>query len=725
RWGNNLFVKNQLRQFNEPFSGMAAVKTRCYLPGCNGCEAGPAQNIGVKNGSLETGLDIGGHSGPFEIEVTTAKGSIRHMFQKSGHVERQSTKLTHNMTNDFFATLAPYEGTTQVYGRDVFIEKDRNRNENNALELISPAGDEANKIEILAKKTVKNARAVVFYFSDDCELKTREIALSKKIKKGEKIEVECLPPYSFIAVGGWNADNSRFFESWAIVFARSRMSVEINAPEDGGPLSSIEIELACTDMRSGNGIPCHGIIEVFDNRVESKSPKEQLVSAIGDSYRSLSGYTSNWRDLTGYGGADISNNLNMGQNDTAVSRSGHGPFSDVPKSHWAYKSLEELVRKKLPNDPNFKRYKNGQMMTRYEIALVISRLTDKKFSGAGLAKLNKLAMEFSDELGLLGVKLNGITGGVTISRNDVDAAKADMAALKKGGLGKFKLSVEDRTRFENKNAKNFKGASRTPNKFRANMKANIDDNVTSFLSYPDSNAQGTTAPNNPIAGNEPAAETNDRNMYLGYIDVKNFGGNNLVENIKSGRTTLTLGKGFVDAKEADGASDVKNKEKSAGSEYHETIRESLKLDKLPELIRESKKKVVFCCAVTTDKNGRARFGVQLPPQTGRCKIRFVALDRYDYLEKSKDIDVKKADCVETSVPALLIPGARVTASVHIPALSGEKIRLKISGACLEKEVSAEITEGKKDFEFELVGKNYGTLRVEAFKVMTTDQEIEI
>jgi len=762
RWGNKLFVKNQLRQFNEPLSGMAAVKTRCYLPGCNGCEAGPQQNIDIKNGSLETGFDIAGHSGPFEIEVTTAKGSIRHMFQKSGHVERQSTKLTHNMTNDFFATLAPYEGTTQVYGRDVFIEKSRNRNENDALELISPAGDETNKVGILAKKTVKNARAVVFYFGDDCELKTREIAISKKIKKGEKIEFECFPPYSFIAVGGWNEENSGFFESWAIVFARSRMSVEINAPEAGGPLSSIEIELACIDMRSGKGIPCHGIIEVFDNRVESKSPKEQLVSAVGDSYRSLSGYTSNWRDLTGYGDPDISGNLNMGRNDTGVNRSGRGPFSDVPKGHWAYGSLEGLARKKLPNDPNIKRYKNGKMMTRYEMALVIARLTDEKFNGADLAELDKLATEYVDELGLLGVKLNGINGVVTVMRNDVDAARADMDALKKGGLGKFKLSVQDRSRFENENAKSFKGSglsyeqinnSKRTNKFRANMKANIDDNVTSFLSYPDAKVHDTAPQNKPDGGNKSTTETKDRKMYLGYIDIKNFGGERNSDNSGAGSKAVTIGKGFKIGSEADGAVikknyrgtngagdhkwknvpagayyapgtnsnaavsqlDMEREEKMREDEYSEKIlREAETEEMLPEIIRDGEKKVVFCGAVTTDKNGRAKLSVQLPSQTGRCKIRFVTSDRYDYLEKSKDIDVKKANCVETSIPSLLIPGARVTASVHVTVRPGEKMRLKISGACLEKEVSVEITEGKKDFEFELVGKNYGALHIEIF-----------
>jgi len=614
RWGNKLFVKNQLREFNEPFAGRAVIKTRCYLPGCNGCEAGSPQDIDIKNGSLEIGLEIGVHSGPFEIEVATAKGSARHLFQKSGHIERQTTKLTHNLTNDFFATLAPYEGTSQVYGRGVFIEKGRNKNENDALEIISPVCDESNKIALLARKTVVNARAVVFYFGDDCELKTREIVLSKKIKKGEKTEIECFPPYCFIALAGWADDKSDCFESWAIVFAQPRISVEINAPDAARPKGSVDIDLKCSDRLSGRGIPCRGILEVFDNRVESKSPIEPLVSAIGDSYRSLGDRVSSWRDLTGYG--------------------------------------------------------NG--------------------------------------------------GDVSVIRNDMDSARRDLEMLKKGGLGKIKISVEDRIRFEENKFKpatsGGAGGSRFINRFRVNMKADIDDNVTGFFSMNDSTGHGA-APNYKGNGvNSGAAAGKSADIFLGYVNIKHFGGDNIIDNFRIGRQTFTLGKGYVADDEAESMLMMKNyRGTNVTSETKESGSvEKKREDRLPEIIREGEKKVVYCGAVATDKNGRARISVQLPPQTGRCKIRFVAFDKYDYLEKNRDIDVKKKNSVETSVQSFLMPGARVSGRVHIAGRPGEKMKLKLSGACLEKDVTMEVSEGNKDVEFELIGKNYGALRMEIF-----------
>ena len=732
RWGNGLFVKNQVREFNEPFTGKAAVKTRCYLPGCNGCEAGPSQDIDIRNGSLEVDLDIGGHSGPFEIEVTTPKGSVRHLFQKSGHIERQSTKLTHNMTNDFNATLAPYEGTSQIYGRDVFIEKGRNKNENDAFELTSPVCDESNKIEILARKDVVNARAVIFYFGDDCELKTREIVLSKRIKKGEKIELECFPPYCFVALAGCAADRLDCFESWAIVFAPSRISVEITAPEAGMPLSSIDIDLKCTDMRSGRGMPCRGILEVFDNRVESKSPKEPLVSAIGDSYRGLSDYTSNWVDLTGYGdGGNISNNLNIERNNTDINKSGRGIFSDVPKNHWSYKAIDKLLHKSSSAYYDTQKLKKGKLMTRYEIALAITRLINNKSGGADLNILQKLAVEFADELTLLGVNVQTLEEEVKAG-NVVDALKSDVEMLKKGGIGKFKITLEDRIRFEENN-KNLNagssniGNSRFVNRLRMNIKGQIDDNVSTFTSPQDSTIHGQAVQNKAVTGTgsyKGSAAGTNRDLFLGYIDTKKIGGSEIGKNFKQGRYTITVGKGYTLGDEADGAAANKNyrgsnsdvdhewKNVSAGAYYMET--NSGTEDRLPDVIREGEKKVVFCGTVVTDKNGRARVNVQLPPQMGRCNIRFVAIDNFDYLEKNKDIDVNKEIYVETSVPAFIIPGSHIIAKAHVAGRPGEKMTLKLSGACLEKEVSIEMPEGKNDFEFELVGKNYGALHMEIF-----------
>ena len=139
----------------------------------------------------------------------------------------------------------------------------------------------------------------------------------------------------------------------------------------------------------------------------------------------------------------------------AVSALAQGPFADVPTDHWAYDAVNELQQKGIVIGYPDGTFGGKRAMTRYEFAMAISRmlpmldpqLADKisalesrmkaaedKMGGtksegtpvpgddmsgyvtkADLAKVQKLADEFKDELAQLGV--------------DVDAVRKDMAAL--------------------------------------------------------------------------------------------------------------------------------------------------------------------------------------------------------------------------------------------------------------------------------------------------------
>jgi hypothetical protein len=84
-----------------------------------------------------------------------------------------------------------------------------------------------------------------------------------------------------------------------------------------------------------------------------------------------------------------------------------------------------------------------------------------------------------------------------------------------------------------------------------NIKGNIDDNVSTFISLQDSTIHGTGVQNNPTNGGNTANFDTNRNLYLGYIDIKNFGGE-VVDNARIGRMTLTIGKAFIFDNEVDG-----------------------------------------------------------------------------------------------------------------------------------------------------------------------------
>ncbi len=480
RWGNGLNVKNEVRYLNQPYTGTAKIMTRCYLAGCNGVEAGPAKEQQITNGLLETVLDVGGHSGPFGIDVITDKGSVSYVFGKSGHVERQTIIVSGGMGNAFEATLAPYENTVAVFGRDIYIAKGGS-NKDDAFEIASVIADRHGEVEIYVRKKLDNPRLFVVYPDAKNAMKAEEIALGKILDAGKRLLVKCRSPYSFIAIGGFDKDALR--EGWAIAFTESDLGVTIDSRSSGLPSKQFEIGLRTTSRASGKGIQVSGVLEVFDNRVQSKSAKEQLVSAIGDSTREFSNYLTYWRDTTG---------------------------------------IDEEV-------------------------------------------------EFRSM--------------------DKDDVKGSSYAMKEEAPAPIMLK-------------------------------------------------------------------------------------------KSGPVTQI------------------SQESSTGVEIPEE----------QETIREGEKKVVYCGLVTTNANGDATVSVELPPQTGRVKVRFVAVSVYDYTEQVKDVDVKKDSFIEVSLQPMIVPDARVVAKAVAVNETNGAITLSVTGAGLEKELSFQVKPGANEFDVPLVGKTYGKIR---------------
>ena len=488
RFGNGLNIKNELRVLNQPFNGRAVLKARCHLPGCSGCEAGPAVELNVTGGVLHSVLNISSHSGPFELEVVTKYGSVSNFFAKSGHVERQSSQVSSGMGGNFYASVAAYENTVRVSGRDIYIEA-RADAKDDPLLLKSVIADDERRIYIEAKKELVNARLFLFT-PDDCgNFNAFEVKLNALVEPGEKIAVECSMPYTFIACGGFlnGEKEKKYFESWAIAFASAGFSLDLSLPGSGAPLS---IQKAKIKVFDNNGFPksVSGILEVFDNRVEPKNIKDRLDSAVGDSFRALSNHIAGWRD-------------------------------------WIGIQKEEVF-----------------CMT--------------EMSGRFLAPGEK----------------------------KIKSAPRQLMPAAPGG------------------------------------------------SY----AAGASA--------------------------------------YSGETSCSL--------------NLSRNEKS------------------PE-IRLGEKKVVYCAMVKTGPDGTAEADFTLPPQTGRCQVRFTAFDKFDYRETVSSIDCSKKSYIEASLPVFLMPDSKLVIRALIVNNGGEKIKLKAYGASFKKEIVFNAEKNSDEFEFSLSGENCG------------------
>ncbi|HNW36520.1 MAG TPA: S-layer homology domain-containing protein, partial [Candidatus Ozemobacteraceae bacterium] len=92
-------------------------------------------------------------------------------------------------------------------------------------------------------------------------------------------------------------------------------------------------------------------------------------------------------------------------------------FQDLPKDHWAYKDVDFLIKSGYMDGYPDGTFKGRKVITRYDMALVLARILrqieGKKTSESDAteterAALSRLTKEFKDELGLLGVRVDGL-----------------------------------------------------------------------------------------------------------------------------------------------------------------------------------------------------------------------------------------------------------------------------------------------------------------------------
>lgn len=87
-------------------------------------------------------------------------------------------------------------------------------------------------------------------------------------------------------------------------------------------------------------------------------------------------------------------------------------FADVPKDHWSYDAIETLAQDGVVDGYGDNTYRGDKAITRYEMARMAAKaMARTDVSAADRSVIDKLAAEFSAELGNLGVRV------ATLERN--------------------------------------------------------------------------------------------------------------------------------------------------------------------------------------------------------------------------------------------------------------------------------------------------------------------
>ncbi len=231
------------------------------------------------------------------------------------------------------------------------------------------------------------------------------------------------------------------------------------------------------------------------------------------------------------------------------------PFSDVPASHWAYEAVNNMAEKGIIQGFPDSTFKGNQNLTRYQLAVMTAKmLANIEQNGVGsiakndLQTLEKLTVEFADELALLGVKATALEDDMQTVKEDVSGLKIDVASIKdsikNGGIDKVKLSgdilvrnygfVHDRG---NLGAIDFgeDHRHRTETGLRLQLDTQIDENVSARARW---NLIGNNGLNEWDGNNKGTAVVEA--AYIKVRDLFSFGGE-----FKFGRDWYQHGHRFV------------------------------------------------------------------------------------------------------------------------------------------------------------------------------------
>lgn len=163
------------------------------------------------------------------------------------------------------------------------------------------------------------------------------------------------------------------------------------------------------------------------------------------------------------------------------------PFTDVPASHWAYDAVKSMADKGVIQGFPDNSFKGESKVTRYQMAMMISQalvnISEKRgnVSNGDLMNVERLTVEFADELALLGIKVSSLEDNMQVLKDDVSSIKQDVDKIKSnfknGGIEKIKLSGDLFVHNYGTEIKNGAHLHRTGTKLRLKLDAQVDENV--------------------------------------------------------------------------------------------------------------------------------------------------------------------------------------------------------------------------------------------------------
>ena len=232
-----------------------------------------------------------------------------------------------------------------------------------------------------------------------------------------------------------------------------------------------------------------------------------------------------------------------------------GPFSDVPQGHWAFDAINSLTSKGIIKGYEDGTFGGNKVVSRYHLAVIISRMLasieqrPEAISRADLKVVERLTIEFADELSLMNISVKSLEKELFGIKKDVSTLKTDIKNIKdfikNRGNDNVKISGDILIRnygSEIKNINNTNRNHRTESLFRIHLDTRISDKISAHSSWNLIENNNDRAV--PFATNEwNGGNKNTGSIERAYFKLKNILNSN--ETIKIGRDWYNHGHGLV------------------------------------------------------------------------------------------------------------------------------------------------------------------------------------
>ena len=229
-----------------------------------------------------------------------------------------------------------------------------------------------------------------------------------------------------------------------------------------------------------------------------------------------------------------------------------GPFSDVPKDHWALEAVENLRSKGIFDGYADGTFKGNKVVSRYHLAMVLAKMlasveTHKdSVSKADLKVIERLTMEFADELALMNIKVKSLENDLNDVKKSVSGIKKDVRELqnfiKNGGNDKVKISGDILVRNYAIEQKHGDHSHKTESIFRVHLDTKISEKISAHAGWNVienvNNPPGVRNPNEWDGRNKGTGDVEE--AYFKFKDTFKTG-----DTLKVGRFWYTHGHGLV------------------------------------------------------------------------------------------------------------------------------------------------------------------------------------